>query len=242
MMPLTIDGIEGGYSLGLNPAVNVTKWCIEHLVSTCFMTADVPSDLQNDDVTAEEIEQASRNTVLCVETQGRNRDDIMATTLKKFDSSGRIADFPIEDIALFVVPANIEVPLDSLAERVKSEDKPTLVIYSEGAPYGAKDMKEKFNKHRKTRSFKVGHLSQMNDMIEKSDLDEMNKIFELLIPKLSAGVQEGIPFSLVVRKGAMGSLSCEIAHIEYFATHNPRKGQIPTISYELKEVLEKYLP
>ena len=74
-IPLTIDGINGGISLGIEQATRESVRQIENMAATSLETRDNEAF-----------------GVLCAEIQGRNRDDITAETLKHFDSAGKVAE------------------------------------------------------------------------------------------------------------------------------------------------------
>lgn len=72
-IPLTIDGINGGKSIGMVPAVRESIRQTENMVSTSLMTRD-----------------NEKFGVVAVELQGRNRDDIMANVLLHFIKAGKV--------------------------------------------------------------------------------------------------------------------------------------------------------
>ena len=155
-VPLTIDGINGGASIGLNQASRESIRQIENIASTSLQTRE-----------------AGKFGVVMVELQGRNRDDILASVLLHFLKEQKIADNNLSDILLRVVPATIKSDYKKLVEEVNSSSKPTLILVSEGAKVKISTLKKLID--RKVRTVVVGHASQSNNSTTKEDLEEYNQ-------------------------------------------------------------------
>lgn len=215
-MPLTIDGIEGGCSLGLYSAVMKSLDVLDDLAATNLQTRD-----------------NREFSVLFLELQGRNRDDILANVLHFVV---RVGDFacgriPHADIDLFVVPANYGWNIDKLITAVNNSKKRTIVIYSEGANIPIDYIMEEVK--RKIRVSKVGYLSQMN----KERIYRIERYIP--VPIIKSAISAGKSFSLKFRDELS---SPTIEPIDYWAKLNPREGQKPTLDPDLEELLKKYIP
>lgn len=214
-MPLTIDGIEGGYSLGLQSAVMKSLDVLDDLAATNLQTRD------NREFSA-----------LFLELQGRNRDDILANLLHYIVRVGDFAcgGIPHNDIDLFVVPANYYWNLDKLITAVNNSKKRTLVIYSEGANVPIDYIMEKVK--RKIRVSKVGYLSQMNKV-------KMHNIGQYVPASIiKSAISDGRSFSLKFNEFS----SATIEPIDYWAKLNPREEQKPTLNPDLEKLLKEYTP
>lgn len=214
-IPLTIDGINGGDSVGLTQAVRESVRQIENIVSTSLETRD-----------------KSGFGIVMVEVQGRNRDDIMANVLQTFVKKKSVADCDLQDLLLRVVPANIETVQDILVEEVNSSCKRTLVIISEGANIKMPNLIKEIN--RKVRTLKVGYSSQSNGMTTKQDEHEYGLWIDQITSIIAKNPNEC--FS-VVRNG----YSYKKESIDYYAKLNPRKGQIAVLDDDLSELLKSYI-
>lgn len=226
-MPLTIDGIEGGFSLGLSPAVRKAYEVLDDLAATNLQTRE-----------------NNGFSVLFLELQGRNRDDILAHLLKQVIDSDALGGIPLADIDLFVVPTNYRWDKNKLIEAIKGTKKRTVVIYSEGAKFPVNDIIKAVG--RKVRTSVVGYLSQMNKLIDLSDRITIDIVIEDSASVIAAcmndnklGYLANTSFSLVFNYG--NSLP-RVEPIDYWAKLNPREGQKPTLSPELEELLKKYTP
>lgn len=220
-MPLTIDGIEGGFSLGLRPAVNKSFEVLNDLAATNLQTR-----------------HERKFSVLVLETQGRNRDDILANLLMRLEGEERIGGIPLSEINLFAIPANYSWNKEKLVEHVNSSTKRTLILLSEGASVSRKKLKEILDK-RKVRDFKVGHLSQMNSYVDAEEKLVIENCVNLSVPAIELGVQLGRSFSLVMEHE--NNLPSN-EPINYFAIRNPREGQVATLRGELELLLKRYTP
>lgn len=234
VMPCTLDGIEGGRSIGLNQAVKVSLKAIKCLASTCLMTRE-----------------KYKYPILVVELQGRNRDDVMANVLKKLDEiitnpSWVEGDLGFAVPKIYVIPANYSWTRKALSECVNATSEPTLVLISEGATYideNGKKVKQKRSEleklfDRKTRNFKVGHLSQVNDCTDDADRDEIIKMVNSAVSIISEKIQkDDEPFSLVYTFAGFTM----VEPIDYYAKLNPRENQHPTLDSSLEELIQTYI-
>lgn len=214
-IPLTIDGINGGDSVGMKQAVRESVRQIENIVSTSLETKDKDGF-----------------GVVVVELQGRNRDDIMANVLKTFCSKRRVADCDFSDLLLRVVPANLETVEELLIEEINQSSKRTLVLISEGATLKKANLNKEIK--RKVRSLTVGYSSQSNGMTTKTDEHE----YGLWIDQITKFIAE-TPHECftVVRQGCCYNRES----IDYFAVRNPRKGQIAELDDSLRVLLREYM-
>lgn len=214
-VPLTVDGINGGRSIGLDQAVRESVRQIENIVSTSLMTRD-----------------SERFGVVAVELQGRNRDDIIANVLRYFWRQQRVADCDLKDLLLRVVPANYQTDELRLIKEVNRSKQRTLILVSEGAQIKMSDLKKEIN--RKVRSLVVGHPSQSNGLTTQKDMasyDEWLSDIGLLIrekPKES--------FCIVY-----DGVSCYNERINYYAMLNPRESQVPSLSKGLIDLMMDYM-
>lgn len=214
-VPLTVDGINGGYSIGLDQAVREAVRQIENVAATSLETRD-----------------NGEFSVVAVELQGRNRDDILTTVLQYFWRHGIVAECELNDILLRVVPANYETNQNALFEEINTSDKRTLVLVSEGAKIKVSDFQK--NTHRKVRTVVVGHAVQSNgmtnieDMIKYSDwLDDVGRLI---------GESPYDTFSIV-----NDGIARRKEPIYYYAKLNPRDGQKAEISKGLEELMKRYM-
>lgn len=214
-VPLTIDGINGGRSIGIDQAVRESVRQIENIVSTSLMTRD-----------------NEKFGVVAVELQGRNRDDIIASVLRHFWRQGRVADCKLDEVDLWVVPANYPTDKLSLQYRINSSDKRTLILVSEGAEIKISDIKNATK--RKVRSLVVGHPSQSNGLTTEEDM----KRYAEWLKDISILIQETPKDSFcIVNDG----VSCYRENIDYYATLNPRETQIPNLSKGLVDLMKAYM-
>lgn len=214
--PLTIDGINGGLSIGIKEAVKESVRQIDNIVSTSLKTRD-----------------NEQFGIVMVELQGRNRDDILANVLAHFCKQQRVNDCNFPDLLLRVVPANLETDEGKLVEDINSSSKRTLILVSEGSNIKISDLKGKVN--RKVRSLVVGYSSQSNDLTSEEDIvvynDWIDKACEI-IAKNPYGT-----YSIV------HTMDGEILPkpISYYASLNPRKGQKAALPEELSNLIKKYM-
>lgn len=223
-MPLTIDGIEGGMSLGLEPAVRKAYEVLADLAATNLQTRD-----------------NREFSVLFLETQGRNRDDILANLLDRILSPSYLGHYlggiSLIDIDLFVVTANYSWNPERLVEAINSSTRRTAVIYSEGAANDICKLQKDIK--RKVRESKVGYLSQMNQLILPSDEANIQLAVKNSLPFIKSAVNTNKSFSLVFKDFI---LDPSVKDINYWAKLNPRKGQKPTLRKELEKLLKQFSP
>lgn len=223
-MPLTIDGIEGGFSGGVLTAVQNSKRVLEDLAATNLQTRD-----------------NRKFSVLFLELQGRNRDDILANLMQIVEMQKSLGGIPLDDIDLFTIPANYYYDINKLIEEVKDSKKRTVVLYSEGAEFPLDYIIESVE--RKSRASKVGYLSQMSkiDFCSYSfDQEICAKEIEILGSQMKECIEKDKSFSMVLKDPYIYTSSIE--PIYYWAKLNPREGQKPTLPKMLEELLKKYTP
>lgn len=214
-LPLTIDGIEGGMSLGITQAVRESIRQIENMVSTSFMTRD-----------------NGQFGVVCAELQGRNRDDITANVLKHFIEKKKIADFNLRDLVIIAVPANIDTNEYKLYQAINSSKKPTLVLVSEGADISISKIKK--NVTRKVRTVVVGHQSQSNNQTTREDYEFISDWVDMAMHIITANWGK----SICISRDTTGYVQAESIH--YYAKLNPREGQKCILPEKLANVLARY--
>lgn len=216
-IPLTIDGINGGESIGLKQATRESVRQIENIVSTSLMTRD-----------------EEKFGVVAVELQGRNRDDIMAEVLLTFIRNQKIADIQLSDLLLRVVPANIKSDEKKLVDEINSSTKQTLILVSEGAKIKIPGLTKKIT--RKVRSLTVGHPSQSNNMTTEKDVCEYNNWIDTVCKYIIETLDHS--YGIVKR----GDTIWEVP-IDYYAENNPKENQVPEIdafsTYWLKRYMAK---
>jgi 6-phosphofructokinase len=214
-VPLTIDGINGGASIGLNQASRESIRQIENIVSTSLQTRD-----------------AGKFGVVMVELQGINRDDILASVLLHFLKEQKIADNNLSDILLRVVPATIKSDYKKLVEEVNSSSKPTLILVSEGAKVKISTLKKLID--RKVRTVVVGHASQSNNSTTEEDLEEYDKWLDQVSGIIENDINNS--FCLVNHNGKIWKVP-----IDYYAIHNPRKKQKAELDTFCKYCINTYI-
>ena len=218
-IPLTIDGINGGDSIGLEQAKRESVRQIENMAATSLETRD-----------------NEQFGVLCAEIQGRNRDDITAKVLQHFVETGKVADRNLEDLDLYVVPANLATEPEKLYDAINASTKRTAVFFSEGAKTKIADLKA--NTSRKVRTVIVGHQSQSNNQTNGNDLylicEWVQNAFNL--------IKDNQFTSFCIRRATSnGVVKYERKDIHYYARLNPYKGQVAEISEELENLLKAYM-
>lgn len=228
-VPLTIDGINGGLSIGINEAVNESIRQTENIVSTAFETRDY-----------------GNYGVVMVELQGRNRDDILANVLKRFCEEHKVADYDLSEILLRVIPANYKTDENKLVDEINKSSARTLLLVSEGAKIKIPELTKKLN--RKVRSLIVGYPSQSNNMMSSGDNELYNKWIHY-----ACEIIESDPYgSYCIANFAedledFSSLDClryksiEKKPIDYYAKLNPREGQKAELAYELENLILQYM-
>ena len=231
-IPLTIDGINGGLSIGIKEAVRESVRQIENIVSTAFETRDY-----------------GKYGVVMVELQGRNRDDIMANVLRCFVSKKTVADYNLNEILLKVIPANYETNEKNLVDEINSSDARTLLLVSEGAEKKIPELTEKTK--RKVRSLVVGYPSQSNNMMKSTDrgiydlwircvcniitLDPYNSY---CIVNTAEDLEEFYIEATI--KNSIGKVLSKKS-VDYYAKLNPRDCQKAELSDELNDLIFNYM-
>lgn len=213
-IPLTMDGINGGDSIGLRQAVRESIRQIENISSTSLETRD-----------------NEKFGVVAVELQGRNRDDVIANVLKNFCQKRSVADCDLKDLLLRVIPANIETDEQKLIDEINNSSKRTLILISEGAKLSTSELTKKIN--RKVRSLVVGHPSQSNGMTTKEDEHE----YGLWIDQVASIIAHHSNESFCIVKDGVFYKS----PIDYYAKLNPRSSQKAELSKELTELMKLYM-
>ena len=171
-------------------------------------------------------------SVVAVELQGRNRDDILATVLQHFDRKGMIADWFLSKILLRVVPANYDTDDVVLIEEINSSKLPTLVMLSEGAELKISDLTKKIT--RKVRTVNVGHAVQSNGMTTLEDMERYN---DWLTDVTNIISRDPYGSYCIVNDG----ISRYAEPIDYYAKLNPREGQDAELSPGLERLLWDYM-
>lgn len=214
-VPLTVDGINGGDFIGLEQAVREAVRQIENVAATSLETRD-----------------KGEFSVVAVELQGRNRDDILANVLWHFYNRRKVADCNIDEICLRVVPANYPTDEAKLIEEINSSNKRTLVLVSEGASLKLSDLKDKVE--RKVRTVVVGHAVQSNGMTTAKDMEK----YSMWLADVVCLIKENpdVSFSIVNNGYAR-----KVESIDYYALLNPRKNQQAPLSNALEYVLKLYM-
>jgi len=215
-VPLTVDGINGGYAIGLDQAGREAERQIENVVATSLETRD-----------------NGEFSVVAVELQGRNRDDILANVLQHFWRQGHIADCKLSDILLRVVPANYETNEEALIEEIKNSKQRTLLLVSEGAKLKVNKLQDMVT-NRKVRTQVVGHAVQSNGMTTKEDMERYSDWLDDVVRLISMYPEDSYS---IVNDG----ISRRIESIDYYAKLNPRDGQQAELSEGLEELLKNYM-
>lgn len=214
-IPLTIDGINGGESIGLEQAKRESVRQIENIVSTSLETKS------NEEF-----------GVVIVELQGRNRDDIMSESLLHFLEKEKIADNDLEDILLRVIPANIKSDINKLVDEVNNSSLKTVIFLSEGAKIKLSTLSKKIT--RKVRTLVVGHPSQSNNMTNEEDIKQYNYWVDSISNYILRNLDHS--YCMVKRKNMIWEVP-----IDYYAILNPRKKQIPEMDAFSKYWLERFM-
>jgi len=219
-LPLTVDGINGGESIGIKEAVKEVVRQTENVVATSLETRD-----------------EEKFGVVVVETQGRNRDDIMANSLKYFHNKGRIADISLEDLLIFVIPANVKTDIDEVLKQVRKSEKRTLVFISEGTEQITLFKFVNRIRKRKVRYVIVGHQVQSNNLMSEDDKEYykqwVNEVTDLIMSNPRG------TFSVVNYGGNPNVIKSET--IDYYKKLNPKEGQIAKMSDELNNLIKQYM-
>ena len=234
-MPFTLDGINGGLSVGIKPAVTVSLYCINQTAGTFLNTLE-----------------GNRVGGAIYELQGRNRDDILLNVLKRLTEQKLIGDYDASSVEVIALPANLpwlptkleakisesrETQYFSLAKGIKGV--PTIILLSEGASISKETIvKIAANNGMKYRSFTVGHLSQMNDMVSDDERTDLKLILESAFKLAFENLEEG-PFTIVFENEKSAP---RVEPIDYFAKLNPRKAQQQVFTLEEAAFLRNYMP
>lgn len=215
-LPLTIDGINGGVSIGIKEAVKESVRQIENICSTSLETRD-----------------NGEFSVVMVELQGRNRDDIIARVLDHFSTNKKVADCDISDIFLRVVPANFHTNEEKLVDQINNSKKRTLILVSEGAKIKIPELTKKIN--RKVRSLVVGHQSQSNGLTGAKSIEQYNKWIDNIYYKFI--VRD--PYESYCVAKEKDTLRKE--PIDYYAKLNPREGQKAELNEHFEKIIMSYI-
>lgn len=219
-LPLTIDGINGGLSIGVNEAVNESIRQVENIVSTSLQTRDY-----------------GKFGVVIVELQGRDRDDIMAKVLKHFDVSEKVADFYLNDLTLKVIPANLKTDSKKLIDEINSSNKRTLILLSEGASkkdstLSIPELTKKIN--RKVRSLTVGHSSQSNNLMYPIHAE----LYDKWVDNVCRFIARNPYDSFCVANIDFDFLKMPI---DYYAKLNPFNGLCAELPDTLNNLIKSYM-
>ena len=220
LMPCTVDGIEGGASLGIDMAIRTYVDLIRNFANATLCTRDNRAF-----------------SVSAIILQGRNRDDLLAHVLKAIVSSP-VAGLDQQYIDVFAIPANYEWDRERLIKSVEASDKPVLMLISEGATLIKSELHTTFSK-KKVRIYSVAHLAQVNGGTTEKDIEGISQLVDKLVPYLEIGIKKDEPFSLVV---SHDFTSVRVEKVDYYAKLNPREGQHPTLKPSLEMLLKQYLP
>ena len=214
-VPMTVDGINGGLSIGIDQAVREAVRQIENIVATSLETKD-----------------NGEYSVVAVELQGRNRDDILAKVLQHFWRQCYIADCDFSDIMLRVVPANYESNQEELLKEINTSKQRTLILVSEGAKLKVTELQN--YTQRKVRTVIVGHAVQSNGQTTEADMEKYSE----WLADIAALICEA-PFNsyCIVNDG----ISRWREPIDYYAKLNPRKAQKAELSKGLEELIKDYM-
>lgn len=211
-VPLTVDGINGGYAIGIDQAEREVVRQIENVAATSLETKD-----------------NGQFSVVAMEIQGRNRDDILAKVLQHFWRKGAISDCDLQDINLKVVPANYETNEAVLIEEIKNSKQRTLLLVSEGAKLKVNKLQDMVT-NRKVRTHVVGHAVQSNGMTTSEDMERYAEWLDDVVRLIAHMPYESY---CIVNDG----VSRRREPIDYYAKLNPRDGQKAEISRGLEELL-----
>lgn len=214
-IPLTIDGINGGPSIGIKEAVKESIRQIENIVSTSLETRD-----------------NGAFGVVMVELQGRNRDDIMGNVLKEIFYKEAVADEKLDEILLRVVPANYDVDEEKLINEINTSTQKTLVLVSEGAKIKIPELTDKIN--RKVRSLTVGHPSQSNGMTSGDNTKKYYEWIDAACKEIKKNPYKS--YSLVKYDDIVWEVS-----IDYYAQLNPRDNQKAKLPDFLEYLIKMFM-
>jgi len=217
-IPLTVDGINGGECIGKDQAVREVIRQTENVVATSLETRD-----------------KGEYSVVVVETQGRNRDDIMANALMSFYRKQKIADVKFDKLNLIAVPANKETDFNALMKKINNSKMRTLIFLSEGSSIKISDINSATS--RKVRSVVVGHQVQSNNLMTAEDEEE----YAILIDKI-ADIIELNPltsYSVVITDKKNNHVRKD--ELSYYAKLNPFEGQTAYLPSYLEDLVENFM-
>jgi len=219
LLPCTVDGINGGYSVGIEQATRVSIKMIENMVSTSLKTLD-----------------NNKFGVVIVEVQGRNRDDILSNVMNTFERKKCVAEFPLSSLNIFAIPANIEVDILKIISKINNSNKRSIIVISEGAKCGYEKIFDKlpaFFPDKKVRTMCIGHVSQMNQETTNED----RKAYGTLIKKITDLAKEYTEDSInvVIKEDGSAIFEC----FKYFADLNPERIKKVTVP---DDVFRKLVP
>ena len=232
-MPLTIDGINGGESIGINSAVRASLSLIEQVCSTTLRTLD-----------------GNKFPWITFELQGRNRDDILISVLKEMTTYRRIGDFDESDVQVIALPTNLSWKPEDLRRIMKNTNTksyhgilrgvPTVILLSEGAQIGRREIKKMGEEEQiKIRSFEIGHYSQMNSCTTDDD----RKLIDAVLDKTAHVIEDMItfekPYTIVFEN--LSTNKCRVDDISFFGVNNPRDGKY-SFSTADNLFLRKFIP
>lgn len=220
-LPNTVDGINGGYSIGLSMAVKAYVKLIRNLASSNLRTRN-----------------NMQWTVSAMILQGRNRDEILADVTKELEGKS-IAGFKPDEYVLIVLPTNIKWDAETLIKQVNEADKPVLILISEGT--GLTETKIECMFTKKVRVHVLGHLAQVNGELDSVDKNEIRQISLAMFPKLKEGIAMNKSFTIVIDKKG-NKFKARIEDIGYFAKRNPRQNGKASMNDCRVKVLERNLP
>lgn len=237
-MPMTIDGIEGGYALGREAAVAATLKQMAEVTSTTLRTLD-----------------GNKYPGVVFELQGRNRDDILAQVLYELTcrvsvNSAGIGDFKLCDVDIIAIPANTEWSVENLKKKLHIDSnpesaeilgKPTVIFLSEGASIKKKEVVELAKAEgKKLRAYEIGHYSQINNCTSDYDKEIITNIIDYSMRVIKDYIESGYGSFTIVYDDDEGAMY--VQKPDYFAELNPKEGQIATLPVHLQESIDKYLP
>ena len=237
-MPLTIDGINGGESIGVNSAVDASLSLIEQVSATTLRTLN-----------------GNKFPWITFELQGRNRDDILVKVLRRIASyngfwNGRIGDFKKRDVQLIALPANLSWNVEDLRRIMKKSNTesfhrilhgvPTVILLSEGAQIGRKAIEKMGEEENiKIRSFEIGHYSQMNGCTTDAERRLIDTVLDKTVKVIEEMITFEKPYTIVFED--ISRSKCRVEDISFFGVNNPRDGKY-NFSYEDYFFLSRFIP
>ena len=156
----------------------------------------------------------------------------MAHVLLHFIKIGKIADIPLADMLLRVIPANIPFDERKLIDEVNNSSKKTVLLSSEGSGINISNLQDKIC--RKVRTAVVGHASQSNNMTTDADIEEYNSWIDEVSMHIISNPDDS--YSLVMRNNEITEMP-----IDYYAVLNPKEDQIPEMDAYLIYWLKRHM-